>query len=132
MAYVELEQFLGRGEEKVAWLVSYNHVVGMLLGGFVGRTLGVILDVSAGWMLLGSVLGAMLGIWLATQYHGLRVGRRLTIRLRFYVRRSRGPQRINAAVLYDSPTTRPVLVRVRQQTGAPVVLPRRSLVEREP
>ena len=86
MAYTELEQFLGRGEEKVFWILSLKSIGGLAVGGFLGQRLGL--------LLFGHGLGAMgttlalagLGLVLMLQYRGLIVARRLVIRGAWYVR----------------------------------------------
>lgn len=126
MAYRQLEQYLGRGEEKVLWLLSYKHVGGALVGGFLGRFLfNLLAGGSAGWALLGLVLGATAGTMLLTQYHGVLMAYRLWLLARFYARRSRGARRVHAALLYEVVPTAPQVVRVRQRSGQAVIVPRR-------
>ncbi len=58
MAYRQLEQYLGRGEEKVLWLLSYKHAGGGLLGGFLGRfVFNALTGGSVGWAAAGMVGG---------------------------------------------------------------------------
>ncbi len=72
MAYRQLEQYLGRGEEQVLWLLSYKHAGGGLLGGFLGRfVFNALTGGSVGWAAFGMVAGALVGVALLTQYHGV-------------------------------------------------------------
>ncbi len=121
MSYVELEQFLGRGEEKAIWLLSYKNIAGLLLGGYIGHEFGSSLAGTGGWVLGAVVLGAVIGVVLTMQYRGLLVARRLLIRLWFYLQRTCGPRRIDARLLYQTIETPRHVVRVRRQHGQQVV-----------
>ena len=125
MAYRQLEQYIGRGEEKVLWIFSYKHVGGALLGGFLGRfVFNVLAGESIGWAFLGMVLGALVGVLLLTQYHGVLMVHRLLLLMRFYARRSRGARRVHAALLYEVVPTAPLQVRVRVRNGQAIIVPR--------
>jgi hypothetical protein len=127
MAYIQFEQFLGRGNEKVFWIFSYKHAAGLLMGGFLGRLGANVIFDGVGWALTGMVLGAIVGMLLLTQYHGILVARRVGLLARFYLQRSRRPQRINAALLYEEPMSQPQRMRVRYRNGTPIAIPRERL-----
>src|SRR5215216_345379 len=97
MAYMELEQFLGRGNEKVFWVLSLKDMGGLALGGFVGQRLGAALVGAGGALILMTLLGAAVGLGLMLQYHGLVVGRRLVLLARYLLRRLRGRSTIDEA-----------------------------------
>ncbi len=125
MAYRQLEQYLGRGEEKVLWLLSYKHAGGGLLGGFLGRFMfNALGGGSVGWAAFGMVAGALVGVALLTQYHGVLMAYRLFLLARFYARRSRGARRVHAALVYEEVPTAPQIVRVRQRNGQALIVPR--------
>lgn len=121
--YSELEQFLGRGEEKAIWLLSMKNIVGLIAGGLLGQRLGTVLVGDGGLVLLGTVLGAALGIALTFQHHGLLILRRLVIRLRFYLRRAITPRTVEADAIFAIVEQREVLIRVFHYDGTPVIVP---------
>lgn len=97
MGYLELEQFLGRGNEKVFWVLSLKDLCGMALGGFIGQRGGEILFGSGMPAMVVALVGAFIGLTLMMQYHGLIIGRRLVLLLRFYGRRLRGATKLDLA-----------------------------------
>lgn len=134
MPYQELEQFLGRGEEKAVWVLSYKNILGLVLGGLVGQRLGLV----AGGQGLAPVLvgcaGALIGVLLTMQLHGIVVGRRLLIRLRFYLGRAVRPRVIDAALCYTAAAPPAPLLQLRTMDGTPLVeqRPARTALARDP
>lgn len=121
--YKELEQFLHRGEEKAVWLLSMKNMIGLILGGVVGHRLGTVLVGAGVGVLLCMVLGAMVGIGLTFQYHGLLIARRLVMRLRFYLRRAVRPQAIDAEAIFAvGAVQEAVPIQVFLHDGTPVLV----------
>jgi hypothetical protein len=123
MAYTELEQFLGRGEEKVAWLLSMKNMGGLLGGGLVGHRLGSLLFGDGVPVLLCTLLGAVLGMTLTFQYHGLLIVRRLLIRVRFYLRRAVAPRTVDAEGFFHVVERREIPIQVSAHDGTPIIVP---------
>jgi|GEM_PF-5665636 len=121
MAYHELEQFLGRGEEKAVWIFSFKNLAGLIVGGIIAQRLAVLLLEPGLLTALIATLGAVVGVTLTMQRHGVILGRRLLIRLRFYVFRSTKPRVIDAALCYTHVEEREQPVRMRTVDGTPVV-----------
>src|SRR3954447_6864431 len=133
MAYMKLEQFLGRGNEKVFWVLSLKDIGGLALGGFAGQQLGSALAGTGIAVILLTLLGAACGLGLMLHYHGLVVGRRLVILGRYLLRRWTG--RVTIAGAIDAATDgdpagreqRHGQNRVRREVdGRPIFGPRRS------
>ena len=122
MAYSELEQFLGRGEEKAVWLLSMKNIGGLILGGILGQRLGAVLCGAGIGVLLCMLLGAVLGMAVTFQYHGLLIGRRLTMRVRFYLRRAVRPQEIDADTIFLVVEPHELPIRVFHHDGTPVLV----------
>src|SRR4051794_34945654 len=125
MAYMELEQFLGRGNEKVFWVLSLKDIGGLALGGFVGQHLGSALVGTGIGVILLTLLGAACGLGLMLHYHGLVVGRRLLILGRYLLRRWTGRVTIAAVTgtMADDPheERRHGQIRVRREVdGRPI------------
>jgi hypothetical protein len=123
--YHELEQFLGRGEEKAVWLLSVKNIGGLIGGGILGQRLGTALFGSGALVLLCTVLGAVLGITLTFQHHGLLILRRLVIRARFYLQRAIRPRVVDAEAIFPVVTRPDVVIRVERPDGTPVIVPER-------
>jgi len=123
MPYTELEQFLGRGEEKVIWLLSYKNIAGLIAGGIIGHRLGRAIAGEGGLVFLCTILGAGLGIALTFQHHGLLILRRLTIRVRFYLQRAIRPRTVDAEAIFAAPPPPPTPIRVFLHDGTPVIVP---------
>ena len=126
MSYTELEQFLGRGEEKAVWLLSVKNIGGLIGGGILGQRLGTVLFGSGALVLLCTVLGALLGITFTFQHHGLLILRRLLIRARFYLQRAIRPRVIDAEGIFPVRTRQATPIRVTRHDGTPVILPERT------
>lgn len=122
MAYTELEQFLGRGEEKAVWLLSMKNIGGLILGGLLGQRLGTVLFGAGVGVLLCTLLGAGLGMALTFQYHGLLILRRLVIRLRFYLRRAVAPRTVDAEAIFTVVEQHELPIRVFHHDGTPVLV----------
>src|SRR3954447_14710747 len=133
MAYMKLEQFLGRGNEKVFWVLSLKDIGGLALGGFVGQQLGSALAGTGIAVILLTLLGAACGLGLMLHYHGLVVGRRLLIQGRYLLRRCTDRVTVTGsmdATADDEPRDadrRHGQIRVRREVdGRPIFGPRRS------
>jgi len=126
MSYYELEQFLGRGEEKAIWLLSLKNMGGLIIGGILGQRLGTILVGEGSLVLLCTILGAVLGITLTFQYHGLMILRRLGIRARFYVQRALRPRVIDAEAIFAALEQQTYPIRIERLDGTPVIMPERT------
>ena len=123
MGYTELEQFLGRGEEKVAWVLSMKNMGGLFGGGLVGHRLGSLLFGEGVAVLLCTLLGAVLGMTLTFQYHGLLILRRLVIRLRFYLQRAIAPRTVDAEAIFVVAERRAIPIQVSTHDGTPLIVP---------
>lgn len=123
MGYTELEQFLGRGEEKVAWLLSMKNMGGLFGGGLVGHRLGSLLFGAGVPVLLCTLLGAVLGMTLTFQYHGLLILRRLVIHLRFYLQRAIAPRTVDAETIFAVAERRAIPIQVSTHDGTPIIVP---------
>jgi hypothetical protein len=123
MAYTHLEQFIGRGEEKAIWVLSMKNIGGLIGGGLIGHRLGSLLVGDGLGVLLCAVLGALLGIALTFQFHGLLILRRLLIRARFYLWRAVRPCTVDAEAIFAvvEPTDSPIRVALRD--GTPLIVP---------
>lgn len=122
MGYTELEQFLGRGEEKAVWLLSMKNIGGLILGGLLGQRLGSILFGEGIGVLLCMVFGASIGIALTFQYHGLLILRRLVMRLRFYLQRAVAPRTLDAEAIFAVVAVQELPIRVFHHDGTPVLV----------
>jgi hypothetical protein len=127
MSYMEMEQFLGRGEEKAVWIFSFKNVGGLIVGGFLGHRLFSVLGWTGGLVFVGVLLGAAIGITLTFQRRGVLIARRLLIMLRFYIRRAVAARRIDATTLYTVVEQREQLVRVRRRSGSAIIGARRGI-----
>jgi hypothetical protein len=122
MPYTELEQFLGRGEEKAVWLFSFKNIGGLIGGGLVGHRLGSLLFGEGTPVLLCALVGAALGIALTFQHHGLLILRRLLIRARFYLHRAIRPRTVDAETIFTVVAQREHPIRITRQDGTPVLV----------
>jgi hypothetical protein len=113
----ELEQFVGRGNERIFWVFTMKNAGGVFGGGMVGNRIGDVLG-SGGIVLLCIVLGAVAGLILTLDRRGLMWGRRYWLAGRWYVRRAMQPTIIDAAACYevveDSET--PIVIRAAGKT----------------
>lgn len=123
MGYTELEQFLGRGEEKVAWLLSMKNMGGLFGGGLVGHRLGSLLFGEGMPVLCCALLGALIGMTLTFQYHGLLILRRLLIRVRFYLGRAVAPRTLDAEAIFTVVEQRERPIQVAYHDGTPIIVP---------
>lgn len=126
MAYEELEQFLGRGDERAVYLFSFKNIAGLVMGGMLGQQLGGLV-LAPGLATTGvAVAGAVLGLVLTVQYQGLIVGRRLLIAVRFYLGRALQARVIDAGS-GDTPLVgAPPLLQLRRADGTPLLAQRRA------
>ncbi len=99
----ELEQFLGKGEEKAWWIFTYKNVAGVVVGGFMGNRIGQLMGGGI-WNMLMIVVGAALGLLVTLNQRGLMWGRRRWIALWFYLSEAVSPTTIDAATLYTVTT----------------------------
>ena len=102
MAYQELEQFLGRGEEKLAWIISARVAAGIAVGGFLGHRLGTIVWGPSFAVAVPTLIGALIGALLTMRFRGIMVARRLLIRALFVARSLNGTPVLNGLAFYDS------------------------------
>ena len=128
MAYTELEQFIGRGEEKVFWLVSQKNVLGLFLGWMIGQRLGQLLFGDGSLVPLCGAVGAILGVAVTFQYHGLLIARRLTIAARFYLRRAFRSPPIDAETLFPPVPPPAPSISVFRYDGTPVIVEQGDLL----
>lgn len=111
MQFPELEQFLGRGEEKVWWRLSLLNAGGALLGFFIGQRAGELAGLR-GPVLIGlALVVACVGIWATSKRRGVIRAQRTWLWLRWAVLRRVQPRVIDAAELYavvveDTPVVR--------------------------
>jgi hypothetical protein len=101
----ELEQFLGRGNEKAFWIFTYKNAGGAILGGFVGSRIGE---------MIGGGLGTL-------DRRGFIWFRRWAILATFYLRRATrnsDARTISSAAFYEITEIReqPIIIRKAGQT----------------
>ena len=125
MAYEELEQFLGRGDERAVYLLSFKNIAGLVVGGIVGQQLGGLLVAPGLPTTAVALLGAVVGLILTVQYQGLVLGRRLLIAARFYLGRAVRADVIDAGSGAVPVVAEPALLRMRRADGTPLVVQRR-------
>jgi len=116
----ELEQFLGRGNERAFWIFTYKNAGGAVLGGFFGSRLGQAMGGGAPTFILG-LLGVILGLVFTLDRRGLMWARRWGIVARFYLMRaiSKADQNvIDATELYEVTEIReqPIVIRKAGKT----------------
>ncbi len=118
----ELEQFLGRGNERAFWVFTYKNAGGAVLGGFIGSRIGQMLG-GGGVMFLISIVGLVLGIVVTLDRRGLMWFRRWTIVGKFYLQRAlKRDDVIDATALYEVVELReqPIVIR---KAGKTIVTP---------
>jgi hypothetical protein len=103
MAARELEQFLGKGEEKAWWFLTYKNVAGIVVFGFIGNRIGQLLGGGI-WNMVMIAVGALAGLLITLNQRGLMWGRRRVIALWFYLREAVSPTTIDAATWYTVTT----------------------------
>lgn len=112
----ELEQFLGRGNEKAFYIFTYKNAGGAIAGGFVGNRLGETLG--GGVLMLALTLVFVgLGLYVTMDTGGLMRIRRWAFLLAYYVRRVATPQErqiIESSALFAVVETRESPIRVRK------------------
>ena len=116
----ELEQFLGRGNEKAFWIFTYKNAGGAILGGFIGSRLGEMIGGGLGTFLV-ILLGITLGLIITLDRRGFIWFRRWAIAIAFYLRRATGSaeaQTISSAAFYEISEIReqPIIIRKAGQT----------------
>ena len=123
MAYHELEQFLGRGEEKLAWIISARVAAGIALGGFLGHRLGTIVWGPSFAVAVPTLIGALIGALLTMRFRGIMVARRLLIRGLFVVQSLNGTPVLNGLAFCDSDADTPegwgTRLRVHEHVAVP-------------
>src|SRR5512145_3019282 len=124
MVYLELEQFLGRGDEKFFWILTFKHLVGLGICGMLGHRIGSALFHQGAGVILAMLVGGVIGIWFTSSQKGLMRVQRLFLLLRFVVRRLQGQTIVDAATLFASPVTTAPMIRVRQRDGKALVMTR--------
>jgi len=118
----ELEQFLGRGEEKFFWIFTYKNAGGAIVGGFLGSRIGQIVG-SGGLVMLMTIVGILVGVGITLNRRGLMWGRRLWLTVLFYVRSALRPRELDSAVLYEVVEERERAVVIRKK-GQTILAPR--------
>ncbi len=114
----ELEQFLGRGNERAFWVFTYKNAAGAVLGGFLGSRIGQLVG-GGGLLFLMSIVGLALGIVVTLDRRGLMWFRRWVIAGKFYLRRALNRDSfIDATALYEVVELReqPIVIRKAGKT----------------
>jgi hypothetical protein len=113
----ELEQFIGKGNERVFWLFTMKNAGGLVGGGLLGSRLGDLLG-GGGVLLLCLLLGAAAGVIVTLDRRGLMWGRRWWLAGRWYARRAYRPTVIDAAAWYAVVDERetPIVIQVAGKT----------------
>lgn len=103
MAQQQMEQFLGKFNEKLWWILSYRHAAGAVVGGFSLSRIGQLLG-GGWWMLCTGLLGVILGVWLMWTVRGqMRVVRLATLGW-FFARQAVGRRVLDPAQWGTAPT----------------------------
>jgi hypothetical protein len=124
MIYHELEQFLGRGDEKFFWVLTYKNLIGLGVCGFLAHRIGTALFTHGPGVLLALALGLLLGVLLTNSSKGMMRIQRIVLLLRFLVRRAFHAPLLDSARLYTVVVDSEPLLRVRQRGGKALVLTR--------
>jgi len=132
--YQELPPFIGTtGREKLVWRVSWLNAITFMFSLIGGRTIGPALFGHNLAGMAATVLIIVGAVTLTLEYHGLLLGRRLLIRLRFAARWLSRRTAINGvrwadAVLDDALTAAPQLVLIdgARSQGVTLVGPARA------
>ena len=116
----ELEQFVGRGEEKAFWILSYKNAGGLIVGAFIGSRVGELLG-GGGWVFLMIPLCAIFSLSMTINVRGIMLAKRLIMRLRFWLSQALSPTVVDSDQLYSYHEEAEQLVYVREQTGTTVI-----------
>ncbi|HEU4321775.1 MAG TPA: hypothetical protein VFS21_01380 [Roseiflexaceae bacterium] len=114
--FPELEQFLGRGDERVFWRLSMLNIGGALLGFFLGQRLGELAGMHGPALVGLALLPAILGIWFTSKHRGVLRMQRLWLWVRWRVRSLLRPPVVDAGAH----------AAVAEEEAAPVVHRRRE------
>jgi hypothetical protein len=109
----ELEQFLGRGNERAFWVFTYKNAAGAVLGGFLASRIGQMMG-GGGLLFLMSIIGLVVGIVVTLDRRGLMWFRRWVIVGKFYLQRAlKRDDFIDAIALYEVVELReqPIVIR---------------------
>lgn len=100
----ELEQFLGRGNERVWWILSMKNIGGGVIGAMTLNQVGQLLG-GGGTMIALSVIGLLLGLWMTWNRRGLIRLRRWLVAARFLLARAiHAPQAtLDMATIFTTP-----------------------------
>lgn len=112
----ELEQFLGRGNERAFYIFTYKNAAGAISGGFIGNRLG---ETLGGGMLMVALtlVCVIIGLYLTMDKGGLMRIRRWAFVATYYLRRATTPQErqiIESSTLFAVVETRESPIRVRK------------------
>jgi len=120
----ELEQFLGRGNEKAFWIFTYKNAGGAILLAYFGTRLGQALG-GGFFSFMCGLAGAIIGLVLTLDRKGFMWVRRWIFTLRFYITRAtaEGKTLINAQELYEIVELKeqPIIIR---RAGQVIMTPR--------
>lgn len=113
----ELEQFVGKGNERVFWLFTMKNAGGLVGGGIIGGRIGDVLG-GGGILLLCILLCAAAGVVVTLDRRGLMWGRRWWLAGRWYARRAYQPTVIDAAAWYEvvEELETPIIIRAAGKT----------------
>jgi hypothetical protein len=109
----ELEQFLGRGNERAFWVFTYKNAAGAVLGGFLASRIGQMMG-GGGLLFLMSIVGLVVGMVVTLDRRGMMWFRRWAIVGKFYLQRAlKRDDFINATALYEVVELReqPIVIR---------------------
>lgn len=121
----ELEQFLGRGNEKVFWIFSLKNAGGAIAGAYIGSRIGQTLG-SGIIVFLSSVLFLALGLALTLDIKGVMLSKRWLIAIKFFIGKTFNQHKpINAQEWYE-------VVEIKEQpivyrkSGETILAPREN------
>jgi hypothetical protein len=117
----ELEHFLGVGEGKLIWRLSVKNVGGLLGGAFLSHRLATSVGLDGFPVLLITLAGTVLGVWLTTQHHGMTRILRVMLMLRFVALQVVGGRTLDAAQLYTVADDTTPRIRVKARQGGTVL-----------
>jgi hypothetical protein len=119
--FPELEHFLGIGEGKLIWRLSVKNVGGLLGGAFLSHRLATSVGVDGLPVLLLTLVGTVLGVWLTTQHHGMTRILRVLLMLRFVAVGLVGGRTLDAVQLYTVADDTTPRIRVKARQGGTVL-----------
>jgi hypothetical protein len=120
MQHPELEQFLGRGDEKIFWRLSLLNAGGAILGFLVGQRLGELGGLHGPVLIGFAALLGIAGVWATTKRKGVVRAQRTWLWLRWLVARQVKARVVDAGQFYA--VVEEVRPQIRHRRGGATTL----------